>query len=173
MTLDLNTVFSSYGIVILGVMAGMAILLIVVFILLILMMKKVKLLSRSYKDFMRGKDAESLEEVILERFNEIDDLKIANGENRKRIDDITQNLLLTYQKIGIVKYDAFHEMGGKLSFALALLDKSNNGFVMNSMHNRESCYTYIKEIIDGKSYITLSEEEKKAVDTAINFNGLE
>lgn len=173
MTLDLNTVFSSYGIVILGVMAGMAILLIVVFILLILMMKKVKLLSRSYKDFMRGKDAESLEEVILERFTEIDDLKIANGENRKRIDDITQNLLLTYQKIGIVKYDAFHEMGGKLSFALALLDKSNNGFVMNSMHNRESCYTYIKEIIDGKSYITLSEEEKKAVDTAINFNGLE
>ena len=173
MTLDLNTVFSSYGIVILGVMAGMAILLIVVFILLILMMKKVKLLSRSYKDFMRGKDAESLEEVILERFNEIDDLKIANGENRKRIDDITQNLLLTYQKIGIVKYDAFHEMGGKLSFALALLDKSNNGFVMNSMHNRESCYTYIKELIDGKSYITLSEEEKKAVDTAINFNGLE
>lgn len=173
MTLDLNTVFSSYGIVILGVMAGMAILLIVVFILLILMMKKVKLLSRSYKDFMRGKDAESLEEVILERFNEIDDLKIANGENRKRIDDITQNLLLTYQKIGIVKYDAFHEMGGKLSFALALLDKSNNGFVMNSMHNRESCYTYIKEIIDGKSYITLSDEEKKAVDTAINFNGLE
>ncbi len=173
MTLDLNTVFSSYGIVILGVMAGMTILLIVVFILLILMMKKVKLLSRSYKDFMRGKDAESLEEVILERFNEIDDLKIANGENRKRIDDITQNLLLTYQKIGIVKYDAFHEMGGKLSFALALLDKSNNGFVMNSMHNRESCYTYIKEIIDGKSYITLSDEEKKAVDTAINFNGLE
>ncbi len=173
MTLDLNTVFSSYGIVILGVMAGMTILLIVVFILLILMMKKIKLLSRSYKDFMRGKDAESLEEVILERFNEIDDLKIANGENRKRIDDITQNLLLTYQKIGIVKYDAFHEMGGKLSFALALLDKSNNGFVMNSMHNRESCYTYIKEIIDGKSYITLSDEEKKAVDTAINFNGLE
>ena len=173
MTLDLNTVFSSYGIVILGVMAGMTILLIVVFFLLILMMKKVKLLSRSYKDFMRGKDAESLEEVILERFNEIDDLKIAKGENRKRIDDITQNLLLTYQKIGIVKYDAFHEMGGKLSFALALLDKSNNGFVMNSMHNRESCYTYIKEIIDGKSYITLSDEEKKAVDTAINFNGLE
>ena len=90
-----------------------------------------------------------------------------------RIVDITLNLLLTYENIGIVKYDAFHEMGGILSFALALLDKSNNGFVMNSMHNRESCYTYIKEIIDGKSYITLSDEEKKAVDTAINFNGLE
>ncbi len=64
MTLDLNTVFSNYGIVMLGVITGMAVLLIV-FVLLILMMKKVKLLSRNYKDFMRGKDAESLEEVIL------------------------------------------------------------------------------------------------------------
>lgn len=173
MTLDLNTVFSNYGIVMLGVITGMAVLLIVFFVLLILMMKKVKLLSRNYKDFMRGKDAESLEEVILKKFDEIDELKNVNEENRRMIDDITKNLLLTYQKIGIVKYDAFHEMGGKLSFALALLDKSNNGFVMNSMHNRESCYTYIKEIIDGKSYITLSEEEKKAVDTAVNFNGLE
>lgn len=173
MTLDLNTVFSNYGIVMLSVMAGMAILLIVVLILLILMIKKVKLLSRNYKNFMRGKDAESLEEVILKKFDEIDELKTANRENRKQIEDITQNLLLTYQKIGIIKYDAFQEMGGKLSFALALLDKSNNGFVMNSMHNRESCYTYIKEIIDGKSYITLSEEEKKAVDKAVNFNGLE
>ena len=122
---------------------------------------------------MRGKDAESLEEVILDRFRELDDLKQADKVKKKKIDEITQNMLLTYQKIGIVKYDAFHEMGGKLSFALALLDKNNNGFVLNSMHNRESCYTYIKEIIDGKSYITLGDEEKKAVDMAVNFNGLE
>ena len=66
MTLDLNTVFSNYGIVMLGVITGMAVLLIV-FVLLILMMKKVKLLSRNYKDFMRGKDAESLEEVIFKK----------------------------------------------------------------------------------------------------------
>ncbi len=89
------------------------------------------------------------------------------------MEELAQSFILAYQKIGIIKYDAFQEMGGKLSFALALLNKSNNGFVLNSMHSREGCYTYIKEIIDGKSYIKLSEEEKKAVDTAVNFNGLE
>lgn len=173
MSFDWNAVFSEYGMIMLAVTAGMAVVLLVVLILLIVTMSKLKKLSRAYTNFMRGKDAESLEDAIFARFQELDDLKRADIANKKKIEEISQNLLLTYQKIGIVKYDAFHEMGGKLSFALALLDKNNNGFVMNSMHNREGCYTYIKEIIDGKSYIALGEEEKKAVETAVNFNGLE
>lgn len=173
MAFDFNMFFSSYGVVMFGIMAGMAVFLIVLFVLLIIMLKRFKRLSRRYENFMRGKDTESLEDVIFHKFEEIEQLKKANSENEKKIDSMMQNMMLAYQKIGIVKYDAFKEMGGKLSFALALLDKSNNGFVMNSMHNRESCYTYIKEIIDGKSYITLSEEEKKAVEAAVNFSGLE
>ena len=70
--------------------------------------------------------------------------------------------------MGMVKYDAFNEMGGKLSFALALLDNRNNGFLINAMHSREGCYTYVKEIINGESYINLGEEEKKELDKAIN-----
>ena len=66
--------------------------------------------------------------------------------------------------IGLVKYDAFNEMGGKLSFSLALLNETNNGFVMNAVHSREGCYTYVKEIIDGNAIIMLSEEEKEALD---------
>lgn len=162
-----------YGKIMLGVIAGMAVVLLVVLALLFITMGKLKKLTRNYKDFMRGKDAESLEDTMLSRFAEIDELKRATRDNRRKIDDINENLMLTYQKVGIVKYDAFNEMGGKLSFALALLDKNNNGFVINSMHNRESCYTYIKEIIDGKSYIALGTEEKQAVDKAVNFNGLE
>ena len=72
----------------------------------------------------------------------------------------------TFQKIGLVKYDALNEMGGKLSFALALLNETNDGFVMNAMHTREGCYTYIKEIIDGNSVIVLAEEEREALDMA-------
>ena len=48
---------------------------------------------------------------------------------------------LTYQKMGLIKYDAFNEMGGKLSFSLAMLDVRNNGFIINAMHTREGCYT--------------------------------
>ena len=69
----------------------------------------------------------------------------------------------SYQKVGIVKYDAFNEMGGKLSFALAMLDNNNTGWILNAMHSREGCYTYVKEIVKGESYIELAEEEAAAL----------
>ena len=75
----------------------------------------------------------------------------------------------TFQKVGLIKYDAFQEMGGKLSFSLALLNEVNDGFIINAMHSREGCYTYIKEIIDGNSVITLGEEEKEALEMAMNY----
>ena len=65
-------------------------------------------------------------------------------------------------------YDAFKEMGGNLSFALCLLDDNNNGFILNTMHGRESSYTYIKEIENGTAYSTLGEEEKQALQKAIS-----
>ena len=73
-----------------------------------------------------------------------------------------------YQKVGIVKYDAFHEMGGDLSFALTMLDENNTGWILNAMHSREGCYTYIKEIVKGESYVVLGEEEKEALRQAVN-----
>lgn len=51
----------------------------------------------------------------------------------------------TYQKMGLVKYDAFNEMGGKLSFSLAMLDVKNNGFIINAMHTREGHILILKK----------------------------
>ena len=65
------------------------------------------------------------------------------------------------------RYDAFHEMGGKLSFALCMLDKLNNGYLVNVMHSNNGCFAYVKEIVDGQSYIELGEEEQKALDEAV------
>ena len=90
-----------------------------------------------------------------------------NKENDKNIKVLFKNMQKTYQKMGLIKYDAFHEMGGKLSFSLAMLDVKNNGFIINAMHTRDGCYTYIKEIIDGNSIIVLSEEEKEALNRAM------
>ena len=58
-------------------------------------------------------------------------------------------------------------MGGKLSFAIAMLNENNNGWIMNAMHSREGCYTYVKEIVNGESFVELSEEEAEALDKAI------
>jgi len=134
---------------------------------IIIVNKKLNKLSKTYDRFMRGKDAESLEDVILQRFEDIDKL-IANDRDKvAKLKRIFDNLQIAVQKVGIVKYDAFNEMGGKLSFALAMLDKENNGYVINAMHSREGCYTYIKEIIKGESYIPLGTEEKEALNSAL------
>ena len=58
-------------------------------------------------------------------------------------------------------------MGGNLSFALALLNEDNDGFVINSVHSTEGCYMYIKDIKSGACEIELGKEERAALDEAM------
>lgn len=143
------------------------VLVIVLFILVINANLKYSRLKFSYNSFMKGKDGRTLEDSIFERFDELDNLTEMTLKNRQAIRKIREEMMTNFQKVGIVKYDAFNEMGGKLSFAIALLDGNNSGYILNSMHSREGCYNYIKEIVKGESYIELSEEESEALDKAI------
>lgn len=144
----------------------------VVILLIILLVNAVQIhkLKKKYKMFMDGKNAKTLEESIMSRMDQMDYLISSNKKNENYIQTIYKNLKSTFQKVGLVKYDAFQEMGGKLSFSLALLNETNDGFIINAMHSREGCYTYIKEIIDGNSVITLADEEKEALDMAMHMN---
>lgn len=150
---------------------GFAVFDLLIFIIAIIMMVKLGKLKKRYNIFMKGEDAKSLEKMILEKLNEIEKLKASDNKNKEDIKKINEILLTTFKKVGIVKYDAFSEMGGKLSFAVALLNEKNDGFIINAMHSREGCYTYIKEIINGESYIILGEEERKALNEAIGNVG--
>ena len=141
---------------------------VVLLFLLVRVNMKYDRLKSSYSSFMRGKDGKTLEESILMRFEDIEALKNVAKQNRQDIKQLNKVLADNFQKIGIVKYDAFKEMGGNLSFALCLLDDNNNGFILNTMHGRESSYTYIKEIENGTAYSTLGEEEKQALQKAIS-----
>lgn len=153
------------GIIIIALFAVIVLL----FIYCISINSKCKKMMRKYDRFMRGKNAESLEESLMKAIEKMDRLTRLNKSKDEKIEEMDTRTKNTYQKIGIVKYDAFKEMGGKLSFVLALLNHENNGFVMNVMHGREGCYTYVKEIIDGRSYIALGEEEQEALDKALNI----
>lgn len=160
--------FGLFSVNTLYVILGMAVVMAVMLVFLIINSVKIKKMKLTYTSFMSGKDGKSLEEVILKRFKEVDELKKEDAAKKVQLDDINESLRYAFSKMGMVKYDAFNEMGGKLSFALALLDNRNNGFLINAMHSREGCYTYVKEIINGESYINLGEEEKKALNKAIN-----
>lgn len=148
----------------------MAIMVFVLIYMVRLSMKLTRFLKR-YRIFMRGKDAVSLEKAFTQKFLEVDKLMEINKIQANEISRIKDILSRTTNKIGIVKYDAFPDVGGKLSFALAMLDESNTGFVLNAIHSREGCYTYIKEIVKGESYIVLGQEEKDALRQAVNYLG--
>lgn len=147
-----------------AVLAGVCVIFAILIIVLLVMVSGMK---RKYLVFMDGQNGRSLEESFQKKFENMD---YVNEELKKistRLNRIDANLLRTYQKIGIVKYDAFKEIGGTLSFVLVLLTKDNNGFILNSMHsNSEGCYTYIKEVKNGEVFVTLSEEERQALEDA-------
>ena len=146
-----------------------AVVILTLFVMNIVSLVKISKMKKKYNAFMEGNDGKTLEDSIISRFRQIDDLKANQELQGKDIEALKENILKTYQKFGLVKYDAFNEMGGQLSFSLAMLDKNNNGFLLNTVHNREGSYTYAKEIFDGKSEIDLSEEEKEALRKAINL----
>ena len=148
------------------VIIGLAGVILVMLIILIINTVLIFKLRKRYKIFMSGKNAKNLEKTLIERLDQIDSLIEANAKNEKNIKKIFSNMKFTFQKVGLVKYDAFHEMGGKLSFSLALLNETDDGFVMNAVHSREGCYTYIKEIIGGNSIIVLADEEMEALNMA-------
>ncbi|MBP3570067.1 MAG: DUF4446 family protein [Lachnospiraceae bacterium] len=138
----------------------------------IILLVKFSSLTKKYNAFMKGSDGITLESSILTKFKEIDILKEESKYTTEKLNIACETLVTAYQKIGIVKYDAFKEMGGKLSFSLCLLDDENNGFILTSMHTREGCYTYVKEIIKGESFVVLATEERKALEEAKNKGSL-
>ncbi len=140
---------------------------VVLFVIIILQMKKLNQLQKRINKFMTGKDAKSLEKDIVGLYEDNKFLKINVDKNKKDIRTLYKNMEHAFQKIGLIKYDAFQQMGGKLSFSLALLDENNNGFILNSVHSTEGCYTYTKEIKSGECAISLGEEEQQALDMAI------
>lgn len=153
------------------ILVGMTAAILILFILLIIQISKASKLKKKYEKFMTGKDAKSLEKEISGLFEDINLMKVTVDKNKKDIRKLFHNMEYTYQKCGIVKYDAFQQMGGKLSFSLALLNERNDGFILNSVHSSDGCYSYTKEIVGGECKISLGEEEENALKLAMGEEG--
>ena len=156
----------------LGFDPGILIIIVLVFLVFILLYLssvsiKMSRFMKRYKIFMRGKDGVSLERAFESNFIEVDRIGEQKKIQAQEIARLREQMSRTPVKTGIVKYDAFPDVGGRMSFALAMLDMNNTGFVMNAIHSKEGCYTYIKEIVKGESYIVLGQEEKDALRQAV------
>ena len=151
------------------IIMGLVILVVLLLILVIVTMTKLRRLDRKYDYFMRGKDAETLEDIIMDEIDELRDLRAEDRSNKDSIRTLNRNFRASFQKYGVVKYNAFKGMGGNLSFALAVLDYTNSGFVMTCVQSREGCYLYIKEVDMGQTDIVLGNEEQEALEQALGY----
>lgn len=166
----MSKLFSSMGLgnVDIGyILLGMTVFIIALLILLIVQIKQIGKLKKRLDKFTLGKNGKSLEKDIAGLYEDNKFLRSSVDANKKDIRLLTKTMENTFQKMGIVKYDAFRQMGGQLSFSLALLNEKNDGFVINSVHSTEGCYSYTKEIRNGECNIALGVEEQKALDMAM------
>ena len=170
MTFDLMKQLGLSGFDYSYIFIGLAAICLILLILVIIQMCQLSNLKKKYKKFMGGKDVKSLETQIERIFEDNNYLKELSDDNKREIKNLNIEMEYTFNKVGIVKYDAFKQMGGMLSFSIALLNKINDGIILNSVHSTEGCYTYVKEIKAGSSEIELSNEEKEALSKAMKVS---
>ncbi|MBR5267616.1 MAG: DUF4446 family protein [Lachnospiraceae bacterium] len=145
---------------------GLSLALLIAFVICIIKMNK---LYRRYDRFMRGKDAESLEDTMQNILEQLKDLNAKDRANKDMMKVLSKQVKDSFQKFGFVKYNAFKGMGGNLSFVLAMLDDNNTGFVLDAVHSREGCYLYLKEVEEGATEVLLGSEEQEALEQALGY----
>ena len=137
-------------------------------VIVIMQMKKQDQLKRRYDRFMQGSEAMSLEDQMQRLAGDVSKLKKDSRAYSHDIDLLFTRQESALQKMGLVKYDAFAEMGGKMSFALAILNERNSGVILNSVHSSTGCYSYAKRVTEGRCEINLSPEETEALNKAVS-----
>ena len=145
----------------------MLILLLIFMIMTIVLLVKTNKLIKKYKRFMKGENAKSLENDIIEMFERQVEIEETLSKNSEDIKLLYKKFKKAFQKVSLTKYDAFNQMGGQLSYCLVMLDENNDGFIINSVHGADGCYSYTKEIRKGKSSIALSNEEQQTLIDAM------
>lgn len=151
----------AFFLILLGIMA----ILLVGFIILIAKFSK---LNKKYQNFMQklgnGKNLEEDLETYMYRVNKVES---ENAQIINSIEEINKEQKKCIQKIGMIRYNAFQDVGSDLSFALAMLDENNDGVVLNGIYSREMSNIYAKPIEKGKSTYTVSAEEAQAIGKAM------
>ena len=142
---------------------------IIFIILFIVGFIKIKNIKKEYNEFMRklgkGKD---IEEMLNKHLDKVSFVQKQNEEILDYCRKIDEDFTKTISKVGIVRYSAFRDTGSDLSFTLALLNKNNDGVVLNGIYSREMSNIYAKPVQNAESTYTLSKEEKEAIQKAIS-----
>lgn len=150
------------------IIMGLAIITLLLFIITIVLLSSVKKLEKKYRKMMRGVNNKNLEQALNDNLDNIEKALIKSQEAIDECKNISEELKGCVNKVAIMRYKAFEDVGSDLSFSIAILDSYNDGVIITGIYSRHDSTTYAKPIDKGISRYDLSEEELHVLNEAIN-----
>ena len=127
---------------------------------------KLAKMTKRYRRLMTGMDGSNIERLLMGHIDEVRDVVKQVNELSQQCQDNQIVLNKCLQKVGVVRFSAFEGVGSDLSYAIALLDENNNGFVLSSIFTRDNSRNYVKPIEKLESSYALTTEERQAIEIA-------
>lgn len=162
----INTITNFEGYIILV----LTFIIVILFVMLIITLKSITKLENKYRKFMRGVDNKNLEELVVGYLDKIDKSNEEVEDIKELYNNLNQRLKSCVQKVSIVRYRAFEDVGSDLSFSIALLDANNDGVIITGIYGRNESTTYAKPVDRGISRYDLSKEEQQVLQDCIDRN---
>ena len=149
--------------------AGVAVLALLVAVMALLALGR---LRRSSELLAGGDDGTGFIEAVNRKAAEVERLRDEVGEAATLVSVLREDLRGAIRHVAVVRYDAFQDMGGRMSYSAALLDDSGDGMVITAINGRQETRTYAKGITGGTSETALSPEETEAIGIAVGGRAL-
>jgi hypothetical protein len=151
-------------------LAILILIVVAIILLFIQIINKVEInrIEKRYKKLMKGSSGKNIEEMIFEYNSKVDkSLDIAKNIE-SMYSNVDSRLRKCIQKVSVIRYRAFDDVGSDLSYSIAMLDDANNGLIITGIYGRSESTSFTKPVENGISKYDLSEEEKLAIKNAIN-----
>lgn len=150
------------------IIIGLSVLVIILLIMVIVALKSINRLEARYRKLTRGMNNKNLEEIIVGYLNNIDEFKDEAEKIKEDQNSLEEKIKKCVQKVSILRYKAFDDIGSDLSFSIALLNDKNDGIILTGIYGRNDSTVYAKPIDNGISRYDLSDEEIEVLEDALN-----
>ena len=150
------------------IIIGLLVIILLLFIIVISLMRSTSKLEKRYRRLTRGINNKNLEEIINSKLDEVDRAMAKSEEAINECKVIREEIKGCVNKVAIMRYKAFPDVGSDLSFSIAILDSYNDGVLITGIYSRHDSTTYAKPVDKGISRYELSEEEAYVLNEAIN-----
>jgi hypothetical protein len=144
----------------------LCILVLILTIAFFMQARRLRRMGSRWKELMDGTKGDNLERLLYDHLRERMQQQAHIDGMDVRISTLEEKMMAAKRYVGLVKYDAFEDVGGSQSFALAIFDDRGDGALVTSLVGRSDCRVYCKPLLGGKSERSLSQEEQRAIQDA-------